>query len=114
MNPHSHPVRNIDTGVTYRSVTEAAQATNVSLNALCNALKRGHRCGGCRWKYLKDLRKTVMCLETGHTYPSIQSAAETLYICRNAIGRSIKYRRPTCGYTFQWVDPLAADSEVKQ
>jgi hypothetical protein len=112
MNPHSHPVRNIDTGATYCSVTEAAQATNVSLNALCNALKRGHRCGGYRWKYLKGMQKMLMCLETGHTYPSIQSAAENLYIGRNTIGRAIKHNRPAFGYTFRWVDPLDPSCEA--
>lgn len=52
MKAHAKPVVNIDTGVVYGSVGEAAAALNLRRTGIwgsCN--KRQKTCGGYRWKY---------------------------------------------------------------
>lgn len=49
----SKPIRNVDTGETYKSIKEAAAAIGCASGSLCRALKKADRkCFGYRWEYV--------------------------------------------------------------
>ena len=46
-----HPVQNVETGVIYESLTEAANAHNCHYQQILRAAKEGRLCHGYHWKY---------------------------------------------------------------
>jgi transposase len=49
----------------------------------------------CRPNGLLDKSRTVRCVETGETWPSIRAAALALYVSRESVARSIRTGEPS-------------------
>jgi len=57
---HSRPVKCVETGETFESLTSAANAIGVRICSLCDALKgRSHTSGGYHWEYIGGNNGTV-------------------------------------------------------
>ena len=50
---HIRPVERED-GVIFNSVTEAAESMGYHYSAISKSIRKGHRCGGYKWKYVES------------------------------------------------------------
>lgn len=105
------PVRCIETGIVYESVSKAAEAFGVSDSAIGNAAngKREKSCG-CHWKFFDGelpplceeehqtiSPKLIRCIETGEIFNTLREAAEHVGISTAAISHNLHDRTKTAG-----------------
>ncbi len=48
------PVKNLTTGVVYRSASEAAEAYGCNRSTIAQACRKDYKANGCRWAYVED------------------------------------------------------------
>ena len=124
----------VETGETFRSMTEAAESVSVNISALYHCLKgKTNTAGGKHWRYSdgeyhectrpeghrnkKSQSKPVMCKETGMVYPSCGEAARQTGIIQSSIAKCANGKMLSAG-GYKWgfiVDgvPVFADAHDK-
>lgn len=118
------PVRCIETGIVYESVTDAANATGIfgtSISKVCKG--KGETTGGYHWEYVdennidkppmqieyKNKRcrsvRSVRCVETGIIYESVRCAANAVGSYDTNIAAACRGKRKTAkGYHWEYVE----------
>lgn len=87
-----------DDGNSYTSLHEAAANNGVSPSAILQALKRGNRSAGYRWRYAEDdfIEKTpnkrnvrVRCIETDQTFNSLEEVCQAHKVPKSSLSRHL-------------------------
>lgn len=111
----SRPVRCIETGTIYESVTKAAEALGVSNSAIDNAANgRREKSCGFHWEFFdgefpqpieEEIQtispKLIHCIETNELFKTLKDAAEKVGISTAAISHNLHGRAKTAG-GFHW------------
>ena len=108
---NQRPIKCVETGEIFESITSAAKSIGVSNGAIKNVLfGQNHTAGGYHWEdakvYVKPITQKnshpVKCVETGEIFESIAAAAKWLKLSRENIKCSIRKNTRAGGY--HWVD----------
>lgn len=111
---NQRPVKCVETGEIFESITSAAKSIGVSNGAIRNVLfGRNHTAGGYHWEDAKvDVKpsiqknsRPVKCVETGEIFESISAAAKYVNLSRENIKCAIRKNTRAGGY--HWVDANA-------
>lgn len=118
------PVRCIETGRVYPSISAAAKAAGTDAYNIGTVCRGGaaKTAGGYRWEYVEPDKegdmikekarptpgaKPVRCIETGHVYPSVEAAAAAAYTSKENIYHALRskghYRAG--GYHWEYAEP---------
>eukprot|EP00808_Paulinella_micropora_P021986 g48525.t1 len=57
--PAARPVICVETGVTYRNLTDAAESIGMAVSGLHKAVSKGGTCGGYHWKYRNPTTREI-------------------------------------------------------
>ena len=105
------PVRCVETGVVYESLTKAAEVFGVSYSAIANAVNGLCETScGFHWEFAKEnpptkqikkppktTAKSIRCVETQEVFKSLREAAEFFGIHSSGIGHALNGRNKTAG-----------------
>lgn len=102
----------IETGVEYKSITEAGRQTGISRHGISKTVNSGDKdktAGGYHWKIIEEpihkIRrggKCVKCVETGIIYNSLTEAAEDIGSDRRNIGQVLKKGKKYTAGGYHW------------
>lgn len=107
------PVRCIDTGETYPSVTAAAQANYLDPSSISQGVRYGYRIGGRRWEYANGQqpgykpgyhrnRRVERC--DGRVFSSVKVAASEMGVTTATLYSALTKFRPARGYYWRYLD----------
>lgn len=117
-----HPVRCVETGEVFRSITEAAEATGCSVSGIKEVVHGGkphYTAGGYHWEYLdkkpkpytpkpkampSHTIKIVECIETGQRYLGTHQAAKAVGGEQTSIAAACRGKQHTsAGFHWRYV-----------
>lgn len=99
-------VKCLETGKVYPSISAAARSQGVTPRKIWSASEHGKQVNGYHWKVIdapgkpseliEQMKKPVMCVETGVVYGSLTEAAEDVERCVSAISLAISGKSHVC------------------